>query len=429
MRSDEMAHNTLDGEIVSIDKFLQRQLVIPNYQRPYKWRSKNIIDLLEDISEAINNSKIYTNFKYRVGTVIIHKDEKGKLNIIDGQQRIVSLTLLKKYLDKNCSCSLMEKQWEDRVSQINIRNNFNCIKNWFALKDQSVLSSFKNALENVIEFVVLTVNNLGQAFQLFDSQNTRGKALDPHDLLKAYHLREMKNEPLEMRHAVSKWESFSPQAINKLFDVYLYPILKWMRKEKATSFTADKIDCYKGISADSHYTYAQKARHSEPFFQIADPFISGKDFFEMVDHYLTLLNDIEYELSENPKFETIKKIISLNKTVGFNYSVDLFKCVLLCFYDKFHVFDLQAINKLCVWAFMIRVDMRYLGFDTINKYAIGEQNERYTNLKPMFALINQSRFHSDIGNLLILTDSKNKNDNKAYIKDLHDLLKKINGGF
>ena len=69
--------------------------------------------------------------------------------------------------------------------------------------------------------------------------------MDPHDLLKAYHLREMKNEPLEMRHAVSKWESFSPQAINKLFDVYLYPILKWMRKEKATSFTADKIDCYR----------------------------------------------------------------------------------------------------------------------------------------------------------------------------------------
>ena len=36
-------------------------LVIPNYQRPYKWTGKNVIQLLDDIIEAKNDQKITTN--------------------------------------------------------------------------------------------------------------------------------------------------------------------------------------------------------------------------------------------------------------------------------------------------------------------------------------------------------------------------------
>ena len=49
----------------------------------------------------------------------------------------------------------------------------------------------RKAIRDILEVVVLTVTELTEAFQLFDSQNTRGKALYPHDLLKAYHLREI----------------------------------------------------------------------------------------------------------------------------------------------------------------------------------------------------------------------------------------------
>lgn len=49
--------------------------------------------------------------------------------------------------------------------------------------------------------VVITVDKISEAFQLFDSQNTRGRALYPHDLLKAYHLREI-HDKYEMQHAV-----------------------------------------------------------------------------------------------------------------------------------------------------------------------------------------------------------------------------------
>ena len=62
---------------------------------------------------------------------------------------------------------------------------------------------------------------MNEAFQLFDSQNTRGKALDPHALLKAYHLREMKDTPYEMVRAVEKWEAKEPKELRELFNLYL----------------------------------------------------------------------------------------------------------------------------------------------------------------------------------------------------------------
>lgn len=61
--------------IWSIDKLLKANLVIPNYQRPYKWTDKNIIELLLDIQKSIEESRKYTNFKYRIGTIILYKME------------------------------------------------------------------------------------------------------------------------------------------------------------------------------------------------------------------------------------------------------------------------------------------------------------------------------------------------------------------
>ena len=42
-------------QIWSIDKLLKANLVIPNYQRPYKWTDKNIIELLLDIQKSIDD--------------------------------------------------------------------------------------------------------------------------------------------------------------------------------------------------------------------------------------------------------------------------------------------------------------------------------------------------------------------------------------
>ena len=60
-----------------------------------------------------------------------------------------------------------------------------------------------------------------------------------------------------------------------------------------------------------------------------------------------------------------------SSSTGMNHAHNLFFCALLCYYDRFHNFDPMAVKKLFTWAMMLRVDMNHLGFDSVNRYAIG----------------------------------------------------------
>lgn len=418
------------ADIISINKLLKMELDIPDYQRPYKWSVQNIEDLLNDITNAISDSERFrAGFKYRIGTIIVHKNERDIYDVVDGQQRIISLTLLKQYLEPGFCCSIMNKDFTNKVTQGNIHANYMFIREWFSLKSDETKQAFIKALDEILEVVVIPVEKVSEAFQLFDSQNARGKALDPHDLLKAYHLREMKKYPYEMEHAVTKWEAKDTTQIRELFDLYLFPIWNWSRGIKSRSFTAKEIDTYKGIGEASVYTYARRASKAMPYFQITEPFIAGNDFFEMVDHYMFLLRDVKTEIATNPTFESIEAILEeKNNSTGFRYTKNLFYCALLCYYDKFHNFDEMSVKKLFTWAFMVRVDMENLGFDSINKYAIGDSsNSRYTNAIPMFAKISFARLHNEISGLQIRVKREGDAPQSDNWNGLYQKLKEING--
>lgn len=193
-------------EIISIESLFKRNLSIPKYQRPYKWQQKNISDLLDDISNAIEDRKRFSNFKYRIGTIILNKNN-DVLDIVDGQQRVVSLLLIMLYLDGGFTSPIASLTFSNKETLSNLHSNYAFIKNWFSSKNAEFKSDVKESFSSLLEVVVFSVDELSEAFQLFDSQNTRGKHLDPHDLLKAYHLRAMRNNPYEMRHMVTMWES------------------------------------------------------------------------------------------------------------------------------------------------------------------------------------------------------------------------------
>ena len=431
------------AEIKSINELLQMEIDIPDYQRPYKWTIQNIEELLGDIDTAINDAGNYrTPFKYRIGTIILHENDRGIFDVVDGQQRIISLLLVKQCIEPAFKSPIFKKQFTNKVTQTNIHNNYMFIREWFSLKNDDDKKNFIHAFDEILEVVIVSVGKVSEAFQLFDSQNTRGKALDPHDLLKAYHLREMKKYPYEMEHAVTKWEVKDTSQIRELFDLFLFPVWNWSRGLKSKPFTAKEIDTYKGIPESSTYSYARRAGKAMPCFQITEPFISGNDFFEMVDHYLYLLRDIKMEIFNNPDFADMKSIICNGKEVasikemdsvkygsaGFAYARNLFYCALLSYYDKFHNFDEMAVKKLFTWAFMIRVDMENLGFDSINKYAIGnDENSRYTNAVSMFSKISFARLHTEISSLQIKVKRDPDRANHDKWNDLYKKLKIMNG--
>ena len=436
-----MKRNKNIPQILSIDKTLSWNLVIPDYQRPYKWTNKNITELILDIQNCIKKSHKYANFKYRIGTVILHKNDKDEYEVVDGQQRILSLLLLKLFLKPDFTCHLLQRDFSNKITQKNIHDNYNTICEWFSFASNEQKEEINSALNDILEVVVIIVNKIEEAFQLFDSQNTRGRSLYPHDLLKAYHLREI-HDKYDMQNAVIKWEFKKPKAIRELFDIYLFPLWNWSKCRKCGNFTVADIDIYKGIEEKSGYTYAHRANKAMPYFLITEPFISGSDFFEMVDHYMTMLHNIKEEIITNDDFKAIKHILTEGKDVrsveefdkkskststGFNHARNLFFCALLCYYDRFHNFDIMAIKNLFTWAMMIRVDMEHLGFDTINLYAIGSENDKYSNDLPMISIISYARRHTEISSikLEVKNDDKSKNEER---KDLYNNLRKLKMG-
>ena len=318
--------------------------------------------------------------------------------------------------------------FSDKVTLGNLHSNSDRIREWCSSVDAGVKEAFDKALSEVLEVVVITVDEISEAFQLFDSQNSRGRALYPHDLLKAYHLRVISGKKGEER-AVEEWEAKDPKAIAELFRDYLFPIWHWARRRKCGGFTAADIDLYKGVEPDSEYAYAYRVRRTGARYQITEPFPAGRDFFKMVHHYMQMLKELKREIAVNPALQKVKEILIASsgrdkknalitsaeeldealdrQPVGFRHACRLFFCALLCYYDRFGVLDARAVKRLFTWAMMLRVNMQHLGFASINKYAIGErdpQKDQYTNVIPVLSMIVSARKHTEISDISLKVD-------------------------
>ena len=72
--------------------------LIPDYQRPYAWTEDECETLWDDIFNFAfpNNNKdeFSSDDEYYLGPIVTFKNNKGKLEIIDGQQRLTTLMLL-----------------------------------------------------------------------------------------------------------------------------------------------------------------------------------------------------------------------------------------------------------------------------------------------------------------------------------------------
>ena len=73
--------------------------IIPDYQRPYAWEETECQTLWDDIFMFAFPENDYTKFdsdndEYFLGPIVTFKNDAGKLEIIDGQQRLTTLMLL-----------------------------------------------------------------------------------------------------------------------------------------------------------------------------------------------------------------------------------------------------------------------------------------------------------------------------------------------
>ena len=246
-------------------------LEIPHYQRPYKWSGGHVNQLLADVATHQDKSA------YRLGTVVLHKDSEGKLNIVDGQQRTVTLLLL--------IHALLERQhvtWEDA----RLRDELEALRGRLFMPQfksdvskRNVWLNYREIVRHInrpefgeaqvrfllrrCELVCVTMDSVSEAFQFFDAQNARGRDLNPHDLLKAFHLREFSDEERGLQaQAVRVWESCSGDELAKLFADYLFRVRNWCRGMPARSFGKGQTSLFKGVSLHrvKRYRFVQPLR-------------------------------------------------------------------------------------------------------------------------------------------------------------------------
>jgi len=95
MRRENM-RNTIKAQEKSLNSILNGDYIfsVPSYQRPYSWTEDNAAELFDDLFDAYQN-KSSEDDSYFLGSLVLKKDPyKPNSDIIDGQQRLTTITIL-----------------------------------------------------------------------------------------------------------------------------------------------------------------------------------------------------------------------------------------------------------------------------------------------------------------------------------------------
>ena len=439
-------------KIIKVREFLGLALTIPPYQRPYKWSTDSALTLFNDLYGAFKDAIP----EYRIGTAVLHPETKiwenentptTKFNIVDGQQRATTLSILmycfSKKLPKaeysNLSKLLDEKAF--KVLSVNsIVDNYEILNSKLEEVPGEKVERFLTYILDNCTVVKIETNTEQEAFQFFDSQNSRGKELAPHDLLKSYHLREMSEEnETEKVSIINSWENTDQKKLAAFFYSNLYPMVCWYKGKSGLYYSSKKIKTFKGLKQNNNYHFSiyHKAAnlYIEHFneegmyeltsnkkldqFQLTQPIIAGKRFFLFSLYYYDLQREVEKRYFHNSDMPTP------DHGAGNIYIRNLFLNIVTFFVDKFNfeVLTDYRIKKLYKWCYSLRLVMHSVYPETIKKYALGE-HDRINKGKKLFNLISEMQSPEEFDSIIL--DKVDPNNIKYNDKSVN-MMKKIMG--
>lgn len=183
---------------------------IPIYQRNYAWKEPQIRQLIRDIYDYCGEKN--KEKKYYIGTLVVRPDKENTFEVIDGQQRLTTLSMLVAYLKKvsnntqesektelentitfqcrQVSTNFLNKIWEDQSDDCDatdsITAGYQILKKSFEdiVKKETVEDYLNYLRENVIVYRI-SVPEDTDLNHYFEIMNTRGEQLEKHEILKA----------------------------------------------------------------------------------------------------------------------------------------------------------------------------------------------------------------------------------------------------
>lgn len=320
LRNDD---EEVSATIMTLSEVMDLNLTLPDYQREYCWEDKNIIDLWHNLK------KIQDGKPFHLGTIILH-DYKSKYDIIDGQQRLITLSIILLALGYKKYLPLLTASYESTDAQEHIANCKYLVQTLVA-KEKNI-AELVNVLSKNISFAVLTVNeaNLDLAYTFFSNQNSKGVPLSDFDLLKAHHLRFVPNDG-QAEHMAVKWNRLTmlpniykeKNALHRVLGVHLYRLRRWMRKNQ---------------SHEGHGHYIQAEYQSAATMADIPPFGEKFDFYEKIQggtHFFVYAETFIHRYQEflkNPIIETLQNNLAWG---GYEIYSDSIETILFGYYLKF----------------------------------------------------------------------------------------------
>lgn len=306
-------------KIMNLEEVMSLNLRLPDYQREYCWEDKNITDLWKNLN------KISDGKPFHLGTLILH-DNNGYYDIIDGQQRLTTLTIMLLALGYNGYLPLLNESYESTNAQEHIEN---C--KWLVqslVTKRNLNSDTVNKLSKNVSFAVLVVNesNLDLAYTFFSNQNSKGVPLSDFDLLKAHHLRYVPNDG-QAEHMAAKWNRLSllppiykeKNALYRTLGTHLYRLRRWMRKNESQEGSEHYIQREYQTAATmpdippfgEKFCYYEKIQGGTHFFVYAETFI--RRYLEFLE------NSIVKSLQNNVAWGSFEKYSDSIETILFAY--------------------------------------------------------------------------------------------------------------
>lgn len=350
---NQLTKEKFTGTILFKDLIVSN-LIIPDYQRAYVWDKERVKILLEDLDEQMNADLNQNNpEKYLLGSLILYKNDKDEFEVVDGQQRLVSLALillcLEKLTNKNATIDfLKDSTFAHSESKKHIKENYDFIVSWFSSKKgwkieesekhkKDDIQKYGELLKNKIEFICILAPSLDDAFIFFDSVNAKGMRLEAYDLIKAFHLRALEDYSAKTKDSKSSLTAYFAKEFEKLakekdgenlkilFNDTLTPTRQWLRHN--SDKVSYQMDVYNEFCAEIPQRFKSSPLIAKDSLGILQNFVGGVDFFEYLSHFhrlYTQLQSVEF-------YQELAKI----GWSGFIYNRYIYIMATLIYLDKF----------------------------------------------------------------------------------------------
>ncbi len=234
-KMSQILQNKIEATDASINNLLKDQkFTIDYFQREYRWQEKHIKLLVEDLTTTFLKSynpdhkrpQVSNYQSYYLGPVVFSVNaDSGKKSIIDGQQRITSITLLLIYLNHQqkensqkvpISELIFSEKYGEKSFNMTDEVREPCLKALFECGEYTVKEEEDETVQNMVDryedieqsfpeeltkaalpffidwlienvvIVEITAYSDENAYTIFETMNDRGLNLTPTEMLKGY---------------------------------------------------------------------------------------------------------------------------------------------------------------------------------------------------------------------------------------------------